>query len=120
MASHRLVVGADLVDMFHGSRTDYQDFLAQKAEAQAEKFIDVHMPALRIQMGSEIRRIKMEEGRNFPEMIKDYRKRHLLSLDKMAKKAGLTKATLYRIEHGKNAPNQLTRWKIEKLLNEDN
>ena len=63
---------------------------------------------------------KMEEGRNFPEMIKDYRKKHLLSLDKMAKKANLTKATLYRIEHGKNAPNQLTRWKLEKLLNEDN
>ena len=46
----------------------------------------------------------MEEGKNFSEMIKDYRKKHLLSLDKMAKKANLTKATLYRIEHGKNAP----------------
>lgn len=61
----------------------------------------------------------MEEGRNFSEMLRDYRKKHLLSLDKMAKKAGLTKATLYRIEHGKNAPNQLTRWKLEKLLGED-
>ena len=77
------------------------------------------MPALRIQMGGKIRRIEMEEGKNFPEMIKDYRKKHLLSLDKMAKKANLTKATLYRIEHGKNAPNQLTRWKLEKLLGED-
>ena len=61
----------------------------------------------------------MEESRNFPLMLKDYRKKHLLSLDKMAKKANLTKATLYRIEHGKNAPNQLTRWKLEKLLGED-
>ena len=61
----------------------------------------------------------MEESRNFPEMIKDYRKKHLLSLDKMAQKANLTKATLYRIEHGKNAPNQLTRWKLEKLLGEE-
>ena len=61
----------------------------------------------------------MEEGRKFSEMLRDYRKKHLLSLDKMAKKANLTKATLYRIEHGKNTPNQLTRWKLEKLLGED-
>ena len=61
----------------------------------------------------------MKEGRNFAEMLRDYRKKHLLSLDKMAKRANLTKSTLYRIEHGKNAPNQLTRWKLEKLLGED-
>ena len=48
VAARRLVVGANLVDMLYRSRVDYQDFLAQKTEAQAEKFIDVHMPALRI------------------------------------------------------------------------
>ena len=57
VALHRLVVGADLVDMLYCPRADYQDFLPQKAETQAEKCINVHMPALRIQMGSKIRRI---------------------------------------------------------------
>lgn len=61
----------------------------------------------------------MEESINYSKMLRDYRKKHLLSLDKMAEKTKLTKATLYRIEHEKNFPNQLTRWKIEKILNED-
>ena len=48
VALHRLVVGADLVDMFYRSGADHQGHFPQKAEAQAEKFIDVRVPALRI------------------------------------------------------------------------
>ena len=63
MALNRLVVGADLVDMFHGSRADHQGHYPQKAENQAEKCIYVHMPALRIQMGSKMKIRRSQNGR---------------------------------------------------------
>lgn len=48
-----------------------------------------------------------------------YRAKHDLSQEQMAKKCGITKLTIFNIEHGKQTPTPKTEMKIRMVLEED-
>lgn len=50
------------------------------------------------------------------EKVKEFRKKHLLTLRDAEKLFGVSRGEIFRIENGKNKPHFITEAKWEKLL----
>lgn len=53
------------------------------------------------------------------EKVIAYRERHIISQGEMAKLCGLDRSTITKIELGNYKYSQITEWKINKVIKED-